>query len=505
VTNVVRLRRDSYVDSVELLTATRAMQVVEGVTYAAAVMGTPANCDSLAEQGFATEELSRAGANDLVLAVTATSEEEAEGALEAARRSLERDAGGGAAAARDRRAGSADEANVALVSVPGPYAALEAHKALSAGRHVLLFSDNVPLAAEVELKRRAADLGLLLMGPGAGTAILSGVYLGFANAVRRGPVGVVSAAGTGAQEVAALLHRWGSGVSHALGVGGRDLSAEVGGLMTRRALGVLEDDPSTEVLLVVSKPPARAVARALLAQLGPKPTVAALIGLEDDLPARDGVRVARTLEEGARLALEAAGGRAPLDAEVPVRRVDEAVSSLPSGREVVRGLFSGGTLCFEAMVVLSERLGAIHSNTPLRPGWGLPAPTGAHTCLDLGEEEYTRGRPHPMIDPGARAEMLRRLAGDRAIAAVLIDVVLGHGAHADPASVLAPACAEVVAAGASVIAYVLGTDEDPQGYGEQRRRLEDAGCIVDASSGARAALVAAAIAARKPELALASL
>ena len=341
-------------------------------------------------------------------------------------------------------------------------------------------SDNVPIEAEVELKRRAAQEGLLVMGPGAGTAILSGIGLGFANAVRNGPVGVVSAAGTGAQEVTSLLHRWGSGVSHAIGVGGRDLSRTVGGTMTCAAIEALRADPGTRALLVVSKPPSPEIAARVLEALAGGPAVAAFIGLATEPPAPPGVRLARTLEE--------------------------AAAGLGDERRAVRGLFAGGTLCYEAMVVLGDRIGPVHSNTPLESDRGLPAPAGAHVFLDLGEEEYTRGRPHPMIDPEPRAEAIAQAGDDASVAAVLVDVVLGHGAHADPASVLAPACETVARRpdGPAVVAYVLGTEDDPQGLDGQRARLAEAGCLV-APTGARAALMAAALATREPHISEAGL
>jgi FdrA protein len=504
---LVRVRAEHYVDSVLLMGATRTMLGSPGVEWATTVMGTPANLETLAGEGFEGGDLQGAGANDLVFAVRAGSQTEAEAAMEA---------GGAALSERppsaerheERRPMSLTEAagklpgtNVALVSVPGPYAALEAHRALSAGLHVLLFSDNVPLQAEVELKARALDVGLLMMGPGAGTARLGGIGLGFANAVRRGPVGVIAAAGTGAQEVMTLLDRWGTGVSHVIGVGGRDLSEPVGGCMTRQGARALVDDPATEVLLIVSKPPSPAVASSLVRELGAKPTVMALLGLEGDVPSGPGVRVERTMEGALLATLDGLGLPSPDLAAGLEGAVAGAIAKLPPERTAVRGLFSGGTLCYESLVVLSARLGPVHSNTPLRDGWGLPEPPGAHACWDMGEEEYTRGRPHPMIDPEARLEEILRQGADPATAVVLIDVVLGYGSHPDPASKLAPACSKVTTSpgGPAVVTYVLGTKGDPQGLEGQRERLAEAGCIM-APTAARAALVAAAIASRKPDL-----
>ena len=504
-----RVHPDTYLDSVRLMAGSRAMLETPGVAWAGALMGTPANLRVLEAEGFEAGKLDAVGANDLVLAVRAASTEAAGAALATAERALLAEPEREHQAGREPRPRTLDEglallrgANTAVVSVPGPYAVLEAHKALSAGLHVLLFSDNVPVEQEAALKARAQAAGRLVMGPGAGTAMLGGVGLGFANAVARGPVGIVAAAGTGAQEVMSLLDRWGAGVSHVIGVGGRDLSRQVGGRMARLAIEALECDEATEAILLVSKPPDEGVARAVLDAAGAKPLVAVLIGLDAPVPERPGVTAATTTERGVLDVLARLGRPCPDPGAGLAESARRACARLAPGRRAVRGVFSGGTLCYEAMVVLSARLGPVHSNTPLRPAWGLPAPPAAHTCLDLGEEEFTRGRPHPMLDPGARTEPILREGRDPSTAVVLVDVVLGHGVHPDPAGVLAPACAEVMAqpGGPQVVAYVLGTDRDPQGRREQCRKLLDAGCIV-APTAARGAVLAAAVAGRRPETA----
>ena len=471
----------AYRDSLLLLSATRAMQDGGGVRWAAAVMATPANVEDLAGHGISPAELNGADANALVLAVRADDAAAAGEALQRGHDALF--AGEGLPAAEPGRAeprsiaeaaGRLPGANVAVISVPGPYAAIAAHQALTAGLHVLLFSDNVPLADEVILKERASRLGRLVMGPGAGTAMLGGVGLGFANVVRPGRVGV----------------------------GGRDLSSSVGGRMAADAVRALDGDPATEVILLVSKPPDPAVARQVIGASKHTAVVAACVGM----PAMDGlpgdVPLAATLEEGALLVARALGAPAPDLAEGLADQVQAAVAGTVSARTAVRGFFTGGTLCYEAQVVLSRSLGPVYSNIPLRPELGLPAPPGAHVCLDLGEEEYTRGRPHPMIDPSARREIMREQAGGGEVAVVLLDVVLGYGSHPDPAGEIADTCAELIADGAAVVAYVLGTRGDPQDFGRQRRTLREAGAIVTESS-AQAARAAAAIAGRRPDLAAA--
>lgn len=501
----------AYRDSLLLLGATRAMQDSEDVSWASAAMATPSVVDDLEGRGFPPDSLAGADANALVLAVEAAEDLAASQALDRGRALLfaeagpDRDGGPGRAGGQGRAGpdprtiGEAarllPEANVAVVSVPGQYAALAAHSALTAGLHVLLFSDNVPVSDEVALKRRASGLGRLVMGPGAGTAMLGGVGLGFANAVGTGPVGVVAAAGTGAQEVMTLLDRWGIGVSQVVGVGGRDLSAEVGGLMARDAVRALDADPGTEVILLVSKPPDEDVARAVIGASRGTPVVAACLGMSAPDGRLAGASLAATLEGGALRVAEILGRPAPDLSGSPGPDAEAAIARVGAGRTAVRGFFTGGTLCYEAQVILCQALGPVYSNIPLRPGLGLPAPAGAHVCLDLGEEEYTKGRPHPMIDPAARREILREQAFGADVAAVLLDVVLGYGSHPDPAGEIAGTCADIVAAGAAVVCYVLGARADQQGLDRQRAKLAEAGAIVT-ESAAQAARTAAAIALR---------
>ena len=506
----VRVHAGSYIDSLQLMATTVTMEESAGVEWAGAFMATPRGLEELGASGFAAHLPSGLGGNDLVLAVRATDDDAVEQALESGRRIAfdEREEGDARSAAT--LPGSIADAvrhqpgtNVAVISVPGEYAALEAHHALTAGLHVLLFSDGVSVDEEVELKERATRLGRLVMGPGAGTSILAGTGLGFANVLDgrhdTGRVGIVAAAGTGAQEVSALLDRWGVGVSAVVGVGGRDLSDEVAGRTAIAAVRALDADPGTSTILLVSKPPSADVAARVLDACAETPVVAVFLGLSP-IEGRRRTRTARTLEEGALLAARLAGATPPPPGAGLADEVAAATARLPPGRTAVRGLYSGGTLCYEAQLILEEALGPVYSNEPLRPTGVLPAPPGSHVLLDLGAEEYTRGVPHPMIDLSTRVSELRAAAADPSVAVVLLDVVLGLGSHADPAGVLAPECAALVASGPRIVAYVLGTEGDPQGVARQRAALEAAGCLVSRTN-ARAAHAAAALALRRPELA----
>jgi FdrA protein len=499
------IRPSFYQDSVALLGVARELRGGAGIQEAAALMGTPANRELLEQAGLLTAEAAGAGPNDLVIVVHADTESAATAALARAdsllaerRRRIET-----AGRRRPRTLDSArrqlDGANLALISVPGPFATAEARKALTRGLHVMLFSDNVTLEDEVALKRLAGERGLLLMGPDCGTAYLNGVPLGFANVVPRGRVGLVAASGTGLQQVCSLLAAGGEGVSQAIGVGSRDMSEPVGAAMTLAALDALGSDPGTELVIVVGKPPAPAVrarVEARLRVLG-KPAVVAILGREVT-PGRAGpLHTVATLEDAAKAALAALSGhelraQAFADPDEARRRIGERQRALAGGQIAVRGLFAGGTLAYEALLILEPLLGGVGGNlsrSEVRP----------HRIVDLGEDEFTRGRAHPMLDATLRAEEIARAGKEAEVAVLLVDVVLGHGAAPDPAGDIAPAIEAAQAQarahrrGLAVVASVVGTSGDPQGLDRQVARPESAGAWV-LPSNAQAARAAAAIA-----------
>jgi FdrA protein len=577
----VEVRRGTYHDSVTLMQVSRQAEELPGVEAAAAVAATPVNLELLARQGFAVDGAGL-GPSDLVVCVRAADEAAADRALEEVGALLAGTRGGGgaggaagsglgpgmgaglgggsgAAPARSLRAAARrdPDLNLAVLSVPGRHLDYEIVEALRAGLHVFCFSDGLDLATEAACKRAAAERGLLLMGPDCGTAILDGVGLGFANAVRRGPVGIVGASGTGIQEVTCLLDAAEVGISHAIGVGGRDLSPEVGGLMTLRALDLLADDAATERLVVISKPPDPQVARRVAdaAATTGKPTILAFPGLNDPPPLPDGVEFAGSLEAAAAWAAATAGARAadggvsvgaaqgtpeprpPLPsppegerspaaergapavhtpspgptAEGAVPVVHSPPADPPSAHPpavtpgAIRGLFSGGTLCYEAMAVVAGVAGRVASNIPLRPEWRLADPNRSegHTFVDFGDDAMTEGRAHPMIDPGLRNERFRREAADPETGVVLLDVVLGYGAHPDPGGALAPLVERALAdrrGGLSVVVSLCGAAADPQNLDGQAAALGAAGALVTRScaQAARLAMAAAGLGGTDP-------
>lgn len=457
-----------YYDSVRLMHVSQQVASLPGVDDVLVAMGTDLNRGLLTEMGFEAPDAVAAGPDDLIIAVRAADEAmlaTARAAVdEALHRPVSSSTGGFMAPIPHRTVGTSvrtGHANIAVISVPGEHAFVEAMDALRHGAHVMVFSDNVSVQDEVRLKQEAARRELLVMGPDCGTAIVNGAGLGFANATRPGPVGITGASGTGIQELCVLLDAAGVGVRHALGTGSRDLSAPVGGSATLTALAALDADPSVEVIVVVSKPPDPGVAATVREAIGRSatPVVAALLGT-------DGV----TLDETAVTVLHRLGRRA---SAWPSWH-PEAMP--PPRRGMLRGLFSGGTLCAEARSLARETLGEV----------GAGASDPGHRLVDYGGDEYTRGRAHPMIDSSVRLRALLEAASDPASSVILLDLVLGYGAHPDPAAGLAPGLEAAASAALPVVVSLCGASGDPQGRDRQAAALVAAGAEVFLSNAAAA-------------------
>lgn len=482
----IEARTGAYADSVTLMQISRRAAGMPGVQCALIAMGTTLNLDLLEGMGFGRPD--GAGANDLILAVRTDHEPALRAALAALTEALTARPSASPGSAGEQVVRTISSAartagrSLALVSVPGQHAFTEAMDALDSGCDVMIFSDNVRVDQEIVLKDVAAQRGLLVLGPDCGTAVVGGVGLGFSHTLTPGPVGVVAASGTGAQQVLCLLDAAGVGVSAALGVGGRDLSAAVGARSARAALTALDDDAATELIIVISKPPGDAVARELRAFAATLSTRVEFAFVGSGLP---------DLTEATEHALGSLGVAVPAWASWDGRQTAPRSGSL-------RGLFAGGTLCDEAMVIAGERLGPISSNIALQPQWRVDprTPSAGHVMIDFGDDELTRGRPHPMIDQSLRLDRIRLEGSDPATAVILLDAVLGHGAHPDPAAELAPAIASVDPE-IAVIVSLIGAAADPQDQGGQARALQAAGAHVF-TSNARAARFACALISRRP-------
>lgn len=507
----IKIKKDAYYDSVFLMLASKAVKAIDGVMEAVASMGTGTNRGLLVDIGFDPAVVHRAGPNDLIIAAEADSEEIIQKAFEAVDDFLSKknEPAGDEETYLPVSLGNAirfsGDSNLVLISIPGEYAAREARIALNNGLHVMMFSDHVSIEDEIILKQLAREKGLLMMGPDCGTAIINGVPLCFANAVKKGSIGLVAASGSGLQEVTCCIDKFGAGISQALGTGGRDLKdPRIGGAMMRMGIQALSADDDTAVIVVISKPPAPGVADEIIAELknSGKPCVVCFLGQAKKNP--EGTLVfAHTLEEAAALSVEKAGvpnASFPAAEETDDVLILEEIKKKRPSQKYIRGLFAGGTLADEARVILEDNHLAIHSN--IQPDKALklknPRKSTEHTLIDLGDDAFTIGRPHPMIDPAIRHEQLEIELADPQVAVILMDFVLGYGAHENPAGLMAEQMEAVQKEGRydleaiTFIASITGTDDDFQNMAEQKALLEKLNCIV-MPSNARASRLAAQI------------
>jgi FdrA protein len=512
-----RTINDTYQDSVKLMRIASEVMEPFDLEEAFAMMGTDANKEQLSGL-MDPEDLTDIGPNDLVLVAQASDPDAVSEALDEMQTQLRsQDSGSGADSGGveqppksiSRAVTRLEGANMALISVPGEYAAREAWKALEEDLHVHLFSDNVDIEDEYALKTYGRENDRLVMGPDCGTAIINGVPLGFANEVRDGPIGIVSASGTGLQEVSSLVHRTGSGVSQAIGTGGRDLKNDIGGIAMRQGLEALVEDDDTEVIVLISKPPESETMERLLDDIRdcPKPVVVNFIGSPADPIESAGGIPSRTLEDTARAAIHSLPATERPDEVTFEQDLDvfthsdaateilEAHGTIEPGRQFIRGLYSGGTLCSESLLLLQDQIDDLHSNLSLGAPMDDPFAPEGHAIVDLGEDELTQGRPHPMIDPTLRNDQLREALQDDEVLVVLLDVVLGHGSHPDPAEGIVEVMEGTAASSSDwpiVVASVCGTEGDPQSWESQIRALDEAGVYL-APSNADAVEIARSI------------
>ncbi len=513
MTTRIVIKKNQYRDSVFLMVINEQTRSLPGIDEIAVMMGTDNNKDIIKEVGFLSPEIDSATSRDIVICIRAGSDEEIEIALaqidemltrkrrpeelEDVYKTLE-------SAIRER-----PETNFAIISIPGQFASRETKRALNHGLNVLLFSDNVPIEEEIEIKKLATQSGRIVMGPDCGTAIINHIPLGFANAVIPGSIGLVAAAGTGLQEVVCIIDRAGGGISQAIGTGGRDLSDKVGGLSMLKGLDILDKDDETEIIVLISKPPGPITMKKILkrASKSPKKVIINFLGGDPELISSFGATAGQTLEETAFLAVAALKGEPyqhrnfSISEEELKRRLKEETESMIPNQKFIRGLYSGGTLCDEAMLILNDSVGEVYSNIPLKPELRLRdlSKGQKHCCIDLGDDYFTRGRPHPMISPDSRSRYIISEAEDPEVAVLLLDIVLGYGAHMDMAGALREsiivAKTEVKKRGGylAVVASVCGTMKDPQNFLSQVQKLEDMGVVV-MPSNAQAARFAAMIA-----------
>ncbi len=515
VINVVK--RNIFRDSIQLMRLTEDVKKLEGVDDAVVSMGTDTNRRLLSELGLLASESKGAGDSDMIIAVLVKSGfdgREVMGRVENLVMAPPKASGGPRTQVLHSISSALErlpKANLAVVSLPGKQAFEPSMELLRSGVNVHLFSDHVPMEQEIELKRFASSRGLLVMGPGAGTSIINGVGLGFANSVRRGDVGIVASAGTGIQEVSSMLDNIGLGVSAALGVGGTDVSEQVGGLMMKDCLGLLEKDKGTRLIIIIAKTPKDTVIREVMSYVEgktSKPVITCFLGLDPPSTRGERVSYAKTLHSAVHKAARASGREAEKEYEKKLGMSFEDLSrssSKPSGsmggRRFVRGLYSGGTLAHETLLIFREILGEAYSNTPLSANFELPDPNVSidNSVVDLGDEFFTAGRAHPMIDPTLRKLRIAQEAKDPKVAAIMLDVVLGYGSSPDPGGALVGAIKEATRPSGSsrdrvaLMAHICGTQSDPQSFEEQSDKLDEAGVVLFPSNALLAAKAALSV------------
>jgi len=506
------LKHNLYFDSVSLMKVSSQVSALPGVAEVMVGMATELNRELLQNMGLMNAEMEKAAANDLLIGILAETKEAAEAALAEIEKSFDKKnkssksgSSGEVKLQTIKQAADLNEGfNLAAISVPGQYAAFECKAALKNNMNVFLFSDNVTVEEEIELKDLALQKGLLMMGPDCGTAIINGVPLGFANRVRKGNIGIVAASGTGLQHVTTLIDHLGGGISQAIGTGGRDLSEKIGGRTMLAALDSLKDDPDTKVIVILSKPPAENVASKVFEKakkLG-KPAVLCLFG-QDKIEGLGNISQCFDIEETARKAVSLSIGK---NAELPNKYMnqeaaDEFLKTHRPDQKYLRGIFGGGTLCDETMITFRRNKIPFCSNIPISENerLGDVHKSEGNTFLDMGDDYFTKGKPHPMIDPSLRNKRIVQEALKDDTAAILLDFVLGHGSHADPAGVAIMAVNEAMAAlddrKVLWLASVVGADNDPQNYMEQINKLLAAGFIVSESNVALARLAASVVSA----------
>lgn len=481
------IKKNSYQDSINLMLLTNSVTSVEGVNKVQVMMATPANKDIFKEAGLYTEELEAADSNDMAIVVDTDDESKVDEVLEKTEEYLSNQAISGDAETFetvrtwDSASKNLPNANLALISVPGQYAAEEADKALDLGLNAFLFSDNVSMEDELALKQKAHEKGLLVMGPDCGTGILDGIPMAFANVVNKGKIGIVGASGTGIQEVSTIIDRLGEGVSHAIGTGGRDLKDPIGAITMMDGIKALESHQQTDIIVVVSKPPAKEVRDEVVELLHSvsKPVVTIFLG-EKPTQYEGNVYQAYTLEETARIAVDLAKGN-EIKADYNDGDHETGNVNLTPEQTGIKGFYSGGTLASEAAVLISDALGL---GSEIKNEDGFVLKHDVHEVADLGDDMYTQGKPHPMIDPATRADFIEKAAQDERTAVIILDFVIGYGSHEDMPSALLPSIQKAVKGAKDngrelyVVASVCGTSNDPQNYQDQKKQLADAGIIV---------------------------
>ena len=499
------IRKNQYYDSVFLMGVNKRLSQAGGVSQTAVLMGSDANKQLLADIGIQGDEIIKANPNDLIVAVIGESAQVVDsvlGELDHALNAIEEKEPGSRIRSLEDAIAEKPYANLAVLSIPGEYVLREARKALENGLNLFIFSSNVPIEGELELKELGAEKDLLVMGPDCGTSILGGTGIGFANVVNRGSIGAIGPSGTGLQEFTCQIHNAGFGISHAIGTGSHDLSDEIGGITTLQAIEALDADAQTKVITIIAKPPGVATLARLLERIKgcSKPVVGCFLGAsKESIEEKDGITRASTIDAAVYMAIHyVTKGEKIAELELTNQERDLAASARADwthNQRYLRGLFAGGTFCYQSQQILNDAGIVTHSNAPLDPNTKLAHPDKSfeHTLIDMGDETFTLGKPHPMIDSTMRSKRILSEGRDPSVAVLLLDFILGYNASMDPVGDLLDAILEArqmkqgQGGELTVVASICGTEKDPQELTLQVKLLREAGVIVF-QSNAKASL-----------------
>lgn len=495
---------NTYIDSVTLMSSTNRIKSELELNELIMLMGTTMNKEMIDAVGLGNDVVAATEPSDLIIALKHDHDEPRIDRVFELLTTSARPKQEETSKVFHRIEDVGDISNIAVISVPGIYAAYEAQQALEQGLHVMLFSDNVAVEDEIRLKVYAIEHDLLMMGPDCGTAILNGIGLCFANVVREGSIGLVAASGTGLQEVTALIDSFGGGITQAIGVGGRDLSAAVGGKMMLHAIDALAADPQTEIIALVSKPPAKDVEKRIIDRVKQLDKPVIVCFLDGAKTGTDGhITYVNRLADAALIAVRQSGIDVDFDgglSEADITIAKNHHEQFAPSQQTVKGLFCGGTLTAEALSILRDHVPGITSNVAKHAEEQMtdPLTSAGSNLVDLGDDLFTSGRPHPMIEPSIRLDRILTEARNPETAVLLLDFELGFGSHEDPVGVTLDTLTEAQNIAKqdgrhlAIVAYVLGTEGDFQNRERAISRLHDIGAVV-ARTNAHASLLAASI------------
>jgi len=474
-------KKNFFRDSVQMMQFSQQLKDEQGVIDAAIVMGTDLNKNTLKKMGLLTEDGISATENDTLITINCQDENSLNNAVQKAEQLLTSDITKSKNEFNDLSSAldAFDNANMASLSIPGQFVKEMATELIRKQLHLFVFSDHVPLEDEILLKNLALENNVLFMGPEAGTSILNGTVFGFGNRIRSGSVGIIGASGTGIQESSTMIDLFGEGISHAIGVGGRDLRNDIGGMMTMKTMEVFEDDPNTKAVLLVSKPVGDDVRNKIINKINnfsKKNYVLCLIGDNENREDSAKIKFSKSIQISVLKILKYVNDDAYKKIKDVVRKqVDDSIklakslsSDLNNDQRFVRGFFAGGTLCYESKIILEQMIGKVYSNLSSDDEYSIKgnAASKENTLIDFGEEEFTSARPHPIIDPLLRKNRILEDADDPNVGVIIIDIICGINAAKNTMAFHAETIKKAIENAKekgrrlSVFAYICGTEKD---------------------------------------------